>query len=142
MLSALQQNGLENILETASKTVDVIFVAKMCPQLEAQLSLLQPRPIAKRRHSTLLTGQRQKIKNRRHTCAGNFPNLFFVHNIYLYPWLIFHCCRRLSILAKLYVSVFFGLFLLIINKFSFLDQSSQEVHTRDQTTLSAHGNYQ
>lgn len=70
MSSPFKQNQFENPIETARQVANVIFVVKNCPELEVQLSLLQPRKITKRRRSASSACGRPKIKQRRYSCAA------------------------------------------------------------------------
>lgn len=69
VVSAFRRNRFENPTEAARKAINVIFVAKVCTQLQAELSLLQPRIISKRRRSATSAFVTRKMKLRRMSCA-------------------------------------------------------------------------
>lgn len=93
VLSAFKRDRFSDIYKTAGKTVNIIFVAEICPELETLLSLRQPRPILKRRQSTPSKIQ-TKIKRRRYSCAaGNLLRVFLFSK---YIGYVFLFCRHLS----------------------------------------------
>lgn len=81
MLSAFRENGFENPIQAANQFTNVIFAVKVCPPLQAELCLLQPRMISKRRRSTSFSFGAKKMKFRRMSCAvtatGNLNNFIF-----------------------------------------------------------------
>ncbi|XP_055306663.1 uncharacterized protein LOC129570963 isoform X2 [Sitodiplosis mosellana] len=72
--SVFELNGFSDPMLRATQAANSIFVVEVCPELEVQLSLIQPRKMPKRRRSTSSAGLRQ-IKRRRYSCAAGFPAL-------------------------------------------------------------------
>lgn len=66
-MSAFKAAKFDLPLESANRAVNVVFVAKICPELQAQLSLSQPSVAPKRRLSTLRVVKSQPVKKRRVT---------------------------------------------------------------------------
>lgn len=82
VLRAFRRMGFENPIESARKFLNVVFVVRVCPPLQARLSLSQPRAISKRRRSTAFPYAPRKPKNRRLSCAtsGSINNFLFKKN--------------------------------------------------------------
>lgn len=80
VLLPFKQKGFMNPLKAAQRAINVVVLAEICPELQAQLFLQQARPIAKRRRSYKPTPAERpkKIKQRRATCAPG--NLSVVNN--------------------------------------------------------------
>lgn len=77
VLSAFRRSGFVNPITEARKAINVVLMVNVCPQLQAELSLSKPRPIAKRRQSTAFGLFKRKMKMRRLSCivTGNLNDL-------------------------------------------------------------------
>lgn len=77
VLSPFRRNDFESPFETATKVINVVIAVIICPELEVQLSLMQPRAIPKRRRSISTAFRPRKVTKRRFSCAPPGDNTYF-----------------------------------------------------------------